>query len=64
MVFPYSEFREKTIQGIDMQVEGIAREGFGERKTQIVQRAVSVTINRVLSAQAEDVGNGLQGMWY
>lgn len=29
MVFPYSEFQDKTIQGIDAQVEFIPREGFG-----------------------------------
>ena len=63
-MLPYSEFRDETIQGIDAQVECITREGFGDWEAQIVQRDVSVAINRSVGAQAEDVFERLKGSRY
>ena len=64
IVFPYSKFRDKTVQRIDAQVEFIAGDGFGYHETQIVQGDVSVAINGSVGAKAEDVFNGLKGSRY
>ena len=63
-MFPYSEFWDNTIQGIDAQVECIPREGFGDWEAQIVQRDVAVAINGAVRAQAEDVFERLKGSRY
>jgi len=44
-VFPYSEFRDETVQGIDTQIECITGDGFGDLEAQIVQRDIPVAIN-------------------
>ena len=55
VVFPYSEFRDETVQGIDTQIECITGDGFGDWEAQIVQRDIPVAINGSVGAQAKDV---------
>jgi hypothetical protein len=59
-VFPYSEFRDETVQGIDTQIECITGDGFGDVEAQIVQRDIPVAINRSVGVQAEDVFSTLK----